>query len=162
MSEVLSDRSNGVDMVNHPPHYASIVPGVECIEIAREYPFNCGNAIKYIWRAGSKGEEGLEVRQKEIEDLKKAIFYFNNELSRPCTEAKRYDHKFGWVPKSNATKVLNHFKDFRGTALEHMLNITVENWTVEGEHIKSEYIVSQIELARDAVQREINRLENVD
>jgi hypothetical protein len=38
--------------------------------------FNLGNAIKYIWRAGLKNEG------KHIEDLKKAIFYINDEIKR--------------------------------------------------------------------------------
>lgn len=36
--------------------------------------FNRGNAIKYIWRAGDKGNE--------IEDLKKAIWYLTDEIKR--------------------------------------------------------------------------------
>ena len=32
-----------------------------------------GNAIKYLWRAGLKHEEGMEDKQKEIEDLQKIL-----------------------------------------------------------------------------------------
>jgi len=60
------------DLVNHPPHYKSHPSGVECIDITRHFNFNRGNAIKYIWRAGQKG--------KEIEDLKKAVWYLNDEI----------------------------------------------------------------------------------
>ena len=61
------------DPVNHPPHYAGHPSGIECIEIARHMNFNLGNAMKYIWRAESKNG---------IEDLKKAIWYINDEIRR--------------------------------------------------------------------------------
>ena len=64
------------DMVNHPKHYTSDPSGVECIDIVRHRNYNIGNAIKYLWRAGLKNED------KHIEDLKKAIFYINDEINR--------------------------------------------------------------------------------
>ena len=51
------------DLVNHPPHYKNHPSGVECIEITRHMNFNLGNAVKYIWRVGLKGDA--------LEDLKK-------------------------------------------------------------------------------------------
>lgn len=68
------------DKVNHPSHYTTHPSGVECIEITRHYDFCIGNAIKYLWRAGLKSEEGYTDTQKEIEDLKKAIFYINDKI----------------------------------------------------------------------------------
>lgn len=64
------------DMVNHPKHYTSDPSGVECIDIVRHRNYNIGNAIKYLWRAGLKNED------KHIEDLKKAVFYINDEIKR--------------------------------------------------------------------------------
>lgn len=63
------------DQVNHPSHYTSHPSGVECIQIAEHFGFNLGNAIKYIWRAGLKDNDG-------IKDLKKAQFYINREIER--------------------------------------------------------------------------------
>ena len=106
-----------VDMVNHPPHYTSDPSGVECIEITRHRNFNIGNAIKYLWRAGLKLEVpqmreqflpavGLDVsvvpdtlvRQvsvtKQVEDLKKAIFYITDEIGRlEAEEQKRKEQR---------------------------------------------------------------------
>ena len=65
-----------VDQVNHPEHYTSDPSGVECIQITRHRNFNIGNAFKYLWRAGLKDES------KHIEDLKKAIFYIQDEINR--------------------------------------------------------------------------------
>lgn len=62
------------DPVNHPKHYTSHKSGVECIQIAEHYNFCRGNALKYLWRAGEKGNE--------IEDLKKAAWYIQREIQR--------------------------------------------------------------------------------
>jgi len=64
-----------VDQVNHPVHYTSDPSGVEAIQITRHRNFNI-NAFKYLWRAGLKNEE------TQIEDLKKAIFYIQDEINR--------------------------------------------------------------------------------
>jgi len=61
------------DPVDHPSHYTSTA-GVECIDVTEQFNFNRGNAIKYIWRAGGKGDE--------IEDLRKAAWYINREIER--------------------------------------------------------------------------------
>lgn len=64
------------DPVNHPSHYCSDNSGIECIQITRWRNFNIGNAIKYLWRAGLKDEA------TQIQDLKKAIWYINDEIER--------------------------------------------------------------------------------
>jgi len=64
------------DPVNHPTHYTGDPSGVECIQITRHRNFNIGNAIKYLWRAGLKG------RTTHVEDLKKAIWYIQDEIKR--------------------------------------------------------------------------------
>ena len=53
---------------------------MECIEIARHYCFSIGNAIKYLWRAGLKKDASLTDTEKEIEDLKKAIWYIQDRI----------------------------------------------------------------------------------
>ena len=68
------------EQVNHPKHYNARPDGLECIDIIRHYTFDIGCAIKYLWRAGLKTEDGMTDREKEIEDLKKAIWYINDEL----------------------------------------------------------------------------------
>jgi hypothetical protein len=79
-----------VDNVNNPPHYSAISSigsqilqscfGVsertlecECIDFIEKTPkvcdsFHLGNAIKYLWRCGQKGNAQ--------EDLEKAVWYF--------------------------------------------------------------------------------------
>jgi len=62
------------DIVNHPPHYTSHPSGVECITVTEHMNFCLGSAIKYIWRADEKG--------KAVEDLRKAIWYLDREITR--------------------------------------------------------------------------------
>ena len=66
--------------VGKPAHYNSHPSGIECIDVARYYCFSIGNAIKYLWRAGLKKEQGKTDTQKEIEDLEKAIWYINDRI----------------------------------------------------------------------------------
>lgn len=66
------------DAVNHPSHYTSHPSGVECITVTEHYGFNVGNAIKYLWRAGLKNS----TEAGTIEDLKKARWYIDREISR--------------------------------------------------------------------------------
>jgi paraquat-inducible protein B len=71
-----------IDMVNHPKHYTSDPSGVEAIENTRHRNFNIGNAIKYLWRAGLKEDPSKDKLQKQVEDLRKAVFYINDEIAR--------------------------------------------------------------------------------
>ena len=64
--------SDEVDMVNNPSHYTSHPSGIECIDVTRHFSFNLGNAMKYIWRC--------DLKKDAIEDLKKAVFYLNDEI----------------------------------------------------------------------------------
>lgn len=70
------------DNVNHPQHYTSHPSGIECIDITRHHDFCIGNAIKYLWRAGLKSEQGLSDKEKQIEDLQKAIWYIQDEIKQ--------------------------------------------------------------------------------
>lgn len=69
------------ERVYHPNYYMD-ESGVECIDVARHKTFNVGNALKYLWRAGRKHEDGIDDVDKEIEDLQKAVFYLNDEITR--------------------------------------------------------------------------------
>lgn len=70
------------DPVKHPSHYTSDPSGVECLQITRHRNFAIGNAIKYLWRAGLKTVEGKSAIDKQVEDLRKAIFYIEDEIKR--------------------------------------------------------------------------------
>lgn len=71
-----------IDNVNHPPHYTWLKDkcGIEVIDITRHLDFNLGNSIKYILRSWHKEESSMTNKEKEIEDLKKAIWYLNDKI----------------------------------------------------------------------------------
>lgn len=63
-----------MDNINHPSHYMG--KGLESIQVIEAFDlgFHLGNAIKYILRAGKKGDRK--------EDLQKAIWYLNREINK--------------------------------------------------------------------------------
>ena len=73
--------TQGVEIVDHPPHYTSHPSGIEAIQITEHMNFCVGNAMKYLWRAGLKSES-------PIEDLQKAQWYINRELERLSVDKK--------------------------------------------------------------------------
>lgn len=71
------------DIVNHPSHYTDgKIEVIDYIE-DKQLGFCLGNAIKYISRAGKK------YKDKEVEDLKKAIWY----IERRIYEIEKEDKK---------------------------------------------------------------------
>ena len=74
------------DFINHPPHYQSAA-GIECIQAIKaaltpeEFEgYLKGNALKYLWRAGKKGEKSA--------DHQKANWYISRLIahSEPAPE----------------------------------------------------------------------------
>lgn len=80
MSDGISDADfsdlppTASNLINHPAHYQS--GGMEAINVIEAFGlgFALGNAVKYILRAGKKGDR--------IEDLKKARWYLDREINR--------------------------------------------------------------------------------
>ena len=68
------------DPVNHPSHYTDTK--IEVMDYIEDKGFNfaLGNAVKYISRAGKKDPN------KELEDLKKAMWYLNREIEKLSKE----------------------------------------------------------------------------
>ena len=76
-TDVAQEEANEVpaDAIN-PAHYQGFSNGAQVIDITENLNFNRGNAVKYLARAGAKDPA------KEIEDIKKAIWYAQRELVR--------------------------------------------------------------------------------
>jgi hypothetical protein len=70
------------EKVSHPSHYTWLkeLCGIEVIDITRHLDFDIGNALKYLLRAGKKSEEGYTDKEKEIQDLEKAVWYVNDKI----------------------------------------------------------------------------------
>jgi hypothetical protein len=64
------------ETVDHPPHYGGADNPYECIRVIEAWGlgFCLGNAVKYIARAGKKGDA--------VEDLRKARWYIDREIQR--------------------------------------------------------------------------------
>lgn len=79
-NESASEKS---EQVSHPSHYAWLkdLCGVEPLDICRHLDFNTGNAIKYLLRK-DKVDGNKTKTEKRIEDLRKAIFYINDEINK--------------------------------------------------------------------------------
>ena len=82
------DKSSNI---NHPEWYNKNPSGIECIDVARHYCFSIGNAFKYLWRAGLKTDSNLSDRQKEIEDLEKAIWYIKDRINQLKSKDINYE-----------------------------------------------------------------------
>ena len=63
------------DSIN-PNHYKAHPSGIEAIHVTEHMNFCLGNAVKYIWRADEKHDDG------GIEDITKALWYLKRELTR--------------------------------------------------------------------------------
>lgn len=73
-----------MENVNHPSHYGGADNPTEAIKVieAWQLGFNLGNTVKYISRAGKKSKE------TNLEDLKKARWYLDREISNLEQEPK--------------------------------------------------------------------------
>lgn len=69
------------EQVSHPSHYAWLkdLCGVEPLDICRHLDFNTWNAIKYLLRK-DKVDGNKTKTEKRIEDLRKAVFYIQDEI----------------------------------------------------------------------------------
>ena len=69
------------DVINHPQHYT--LGKIEVIDFIEDkgLNFNLGNVVKYVARAGHKKSSGKSMYAKALEDLKKAQWYLNREIS---------------------------------------------------------------------------------
>lgn len=65
-----------VETVDHPAHYGGADNPYEAIKVieAWDLGFCLGNTVKYISRAGKKGDH--------LEDLRKARWYLDREISK--------------------------------------------------------------------------------
>jgi hypothetical protein len=70
-----SHVDHGTSAVDHPAHYGGADNPYEAIKVieAWDLGFNLGNAVKYVSRAGKKGDA--------IEDLRKAAWYLEREIA---------------------------------------------------------------------------------
>lgn len=92
--------------VNHPQHYQG-ANGIECIDIIRHYVCDIANAQKYLMRAGYKPEQGMTAEEKEIEDLRKALWYIDDYRQHP-QHSRRHGERDTKTMLRRVRKVTGH------------------------------------------------------
>lgn len=94
-----------MEKINHPEHYKG--NKFEAIDIIDDYQlgFNLGNAVKYILRAGKKGDTA--------EDLKKAKWYIEHEICKLMNgqERKKEARSCKWYGTNECTMFCRVFSD---------------------------------------------------
>lgn len=70
--------SNSATIIEHEERLKDLC-GVEPLDICRCLDFNIGNAIKYLLRK-DKVDGNKTKTEKRIEDLRKAVFYIQDEI----------------------------------------------------------------------------------
>ena len=151
-----------MEQVNHPKHYNQHPAGIECIDIIRHYTCDIANALKYLWRAGLKPEMGKEDAEKEIEDLKKALWYIEDykghlkptmqKLTQTATICKRIEQTT-WHPLH---EIVNGYEDNIATALGCLL---MNGLIWNGKELCHELWMSDIDEATKAIQQRILYIE---
>lgn len=100
-----SNLSNDTS-VNHPKHYGGENNPTEAIKVIEAWGlgFNLGNTVKYISRAGKKDSS------KELEDLKKALWYLEREITIRQTEEDVKDvlERFPDLDTTTPNALLSH------------------------------------------------------
>jgi hypothetical protein len=127
------------DNVNHPGHYTRGFEQrpIECIDVTRHLPFSLGNAVKYVWRAGLKGDNS-----KAIEDLEKAEWYVTD-----C----RYH-----------SEALRNYDDSTATAILDLLQTMQRSDVDSGRILAIESLVGcNFEAAQNYIRRLKERVSNV-
>ena len=151
--------------VNHPKHYNSHPNGIECIDIIRHYTCDIANAIKYLWRAGLKPEMGMEDAEKEIEDLKKALWYIEDYrvkipqlLLGHFKSRERMEQIIIEVTGHRKDEIAYcGYEDHVADAIGHLLCVGIIR---QGEVRVSEYWEIDIREAKKAIQQRILDIEH--
>lgn len=116
------------DNVHHPQHYDG---PFECIELAEQYNFCLGNAIKYVWRHMDKG--------KPFEDLSKALWYIQREIDR--TDCEYSPAPMGALSKLFALSDMDyaHMGDFWYALYEGSLIDAKQEIQARAEQLMADY-----------------------
>jgi len=151
--------------VNHPEYYKK-KNGIETIEVIRHYVCDIANALKYLMRAGEKPEQGMTAEEKEVEDLRKALWYIqdireNNfsilfpaeVVTKPTMLLKIFDTTGHEV--ANITK---GFNEHISKAIERLLLVGLISG---GKMYRCKYPLSLLSEATDEIQQRIDEIEEL-
>ena len=91
------------DPVHNPPHYKS--GGIEVIDVIEAFDLNfrLANVIKYVLRAGRKGDA--------LEDLEKAAWYLDREIDKREEQAELEERE---LTQSAIDEVASEKQEYNG------------------------------------------------
>lgn len=112
---IKEDTTYANDPVKHPAHYTD--GKIEVKEFIRDKKLNffLGNVVKYVCRAGKKDKD------KEIEDLKKAKWYLEDEIISKTIEQDHTNRNFVlqcWLSGADDEEVLVRWHKYQSDVLE--------------------------------------------
>ena len=131
---------NENERVNHPSHYEKGNGHTECIYLLSILTerfsgiyAGCVMQAKYLYRAGSKAEEGIGIVEKSIEDIKKFKFYWGKICANKIECIKSMKPRFNPLMESVLIeKLINEFTfDKPEWAKPHYENIITNIITLE-------------------------------
>lgn len=142
--EAYKARQAGKPMntVHHPNHYNGY--SVECIEWIELFPHNLGAAIKYVWRAGEKGDV--------VRDLNKALWYLEREYERMKKELSLFHgHSIkcpsGLLDRMHAV-VNEEMEEWRADPIGNMVRVDAGTLRVTRDLV--ERVIDMVKSAIDA------------
>lgn len=141
--------------VEHPSYY-QLENGLEIIDIIRYYTCDIANAMKYIARAGLKGEAGMTIRQKEVEDCRKAVIYLCDYISYIAgTRTKLVAVQDGHPSGVDCETIASHYCDEIADAFRYLWNVGL---VVDGSAARITDERASVRRAIDCIEKHIATL----
>ncbi len=155
------------EYINHPKHYNARKDGLECIDVIRHYTCDIANAIKYLWRDGLKPELGKMYAEKTIEDLRKALWYIDDQLyfgiehDGFASMSRKHDEDLQeMLWRLTGKKILDiasyeYYGEHVGRAMYCLLHVGLIN---DGYVYRTKYAISVLREARKEIEIRIEEL----
>ena len=152
-----------MEHVNHPKHYNSHPNGIECIDIIRHYVCDIANAIKYLWRAGLKAEMGMEDAEKEIEDLRKALWYIEDYFYEDVIRyesTSSIDYSLAMVEAATGYKPCEIIEGYEARVSDAILNLLPVGIQFNGQDFSCDTWRENLNKASEAIRQRIADIKN--
>ncbi len=124
------------EQVNHHQHYNQHRAGIECIEVIRHYSCDIANAIKCLWCAGLKLEIGKADAEKEVEDLRTALWYIADYVDNCRCQAPlsaKHDHVTYVIKRTtgySVSQITKGYDENIAKAIRNLLYVGISNTSV--------------------------------
>lgn len=159
------------ERVDHPDHYEKSCNGFkrpECIDLlevlTEGFPgilaLDIGQ-LKYLYRFGSKSENGMSRTEKAVEDLQKVLWYANDFKKRK----NRYDVRFSDDPIITGSKetvenmITEEFVFDKPTSVQYLVRDIINSvWNMKRRY---SYMDEYIDMYIDNIEALIKQVEKL-